>query len=60
MRLHQKMSVMLLWPKFKVTVSLFHQIMTYPPNLANDAILFHANYVTFVICESEETSERFY
>ena len=54
------MSVMLLWPKFKVTVSLFHQIMTYPPNLANDAILFHANYVTFVICESEETSERFY
>ena len=46
--------------KFKVIVrlTLFHQIMTYPSNLANDNTFCHANYVTFFIFESKETHPR--
>ena len=40
--------------KFKVTVRLFHQIITNTPNLADNTMFLHANYETFSICESEE------
>ena len=55
----KNVSDIIIWRKFKVIVRFFHQILTRPPNLANDTMFFHAYYVTFFICESEETFKRF-